>query len=265
MHPGEDLAVQQRRLTVGTLAAIGTGVVVLAMGGHAIGRAAGFDWHFIAVALLLYLLGGALLVARIRAFHPFDRFGLPNAVTLSRLGIASLFAGLAQEAALIDKPSAWVLWLFVGLAVLALVLDGIDGALARRFNISSRFGARFDMEVDALFILLLSVLAFLLDKVGAWVLLIGALRYLFVLAGHVWPVLTEPLPASWRRKTVSVVQGIFLSGVLSPLIEPPVSSWIALASLAMLSYSFAVDVVWLAARHRQRQRDAQTPGDGERA
>lgn len=265
MHPAEDLAAQQRRLTVGALAAIGTGVVVLAMGGHAIGRAAGFDWHFSAIALLLYLLGGALLVTRIRAFHPFDRFGLPNAVTLSRLGIASLFAGLAQEAALIDRPPDWVLWLFVGLAVLALVLDGIDGALARRFNLASPFGARFDMEVDALFILLLSVLVFLLDKVGAWVLLIGALRYLFVVASHAWPALSEPLPPSWRRKTVSVVQGIFLSGVLSPLIEPPLSSWIALASLAMLSYSFAVDVAWLAARHRDQEPEAQARRDGERA
>lgn len=252
-------------MTLGTLAAIGTGVVLVALGGHAIAQAAGFDWRFGTAALLLYGLGGLLLVARIRAFHPFDRFGLPNAVTLSRLGIASLFAGLALEAAFIEKPPAWVLWLFFALAVLALVLDGVDGALARRFRIASRFGARFDMEVDALFILLLSVLAFLLDKVGLWALLIGWLRYLFVMAGHVWPVLNEPLPPSWRRKSVSVIQGIALSAVLSPLIEPPYSSAIAVASLAMLSYSFAVDVVWLMARQRaaerdERQRHEREPG-----
>jgi multidrug efflux pump subunit AcrA (membrane-fusion protein) len=39
------------------------------------------------------------------------------------------------------------------------MLDGVDGWLARRHEIASRFGARFDMEVDALLILALSVLA----------------------------------------------------------------------------------------------------------
>ena len=38
-------------------------------------------------------------------------------------------------------------------------LDGVDGWLARRSGIASAFGARFDMEIDALLILVLAVLA----------------------------------------------------------------------------------------------------------
>jgi phosphatidylglycerophosphate synthase len=250
-----EISAARRRLTLGTLFAIGTGAALLALGVVLIAGRAGFDRRFAMTAAIVYLLGGATLVLRIRAFHPFDRFGLPNAVTLVRLGLSCLFAGLTLEAAF-GRPTDEVLWLFVGLAVVALVLDGIDGALARRFAIASRFGARFDMEVDALLIALLSALVFLLDKVGTWVLLIGALRYLFVLFGHVWPALTRPLPASFRRKAISVVQGIALTGLLSPAIESPLSAWIAAGALLLLGYSFAHDVIWLTRRTEAHARGA---------
>ena len=48
-----------------------------------------------------------------------------------------------------------------------------DGPAARRSGIASRFGARFDMETDALMILVLAVLAWRWDRAGAWVLLPG--------------------------------------------------------------------------------------------
>ena len=39
--------------------------------------------------------------------------------------------------------------LLVALAAVALVLDAVDGRVARRTGTVSPFGARFDMEVDA--------------------------------------------------------------------------------------------------------------------
>ena len=69
----------------------------------------------------------------------------------------------------------------VGLAVVALVLDGVDGWVARRTGTVSALGARFDMEVDAFLILVLSV--YVAGSVGPWVLAIGAARYAFWAAG----------------------------------------------------------------------------------
>ena len=40
-----------------------------------------------------------------------------------------------------------------------VLLDGVDGRLARKYGASSRFGARFDMEVDAVLICVLALLA----------------------------------------------------------------------------------------------------------
>jgi phosphatidylglycerophosphate synthase len=131
------------------------------------------------------------------------------------------------------------------LAGLILVLDGVDGWLARRGGWCSRFGARFDMETDALLILLMAALVWQLDKAGAWVLLAGAMRYGFVAAGLVLAWLRRPLPDSQRRKTVCVVQVLTLLAALAPAVPAPLSGAVAATGLGLLAWSFLADVVWL--------------------
>jgi len=138
-------------------------------------------------------------------------------------------------------------------AAIATVLDGVDGWLARRTRMESAFGARFDMETDALLIQVLAILAWQYGKAGAWVLASGLLRYLFVAAGWLWPWMQQPLFPSVRRKTICVVQIAGLTLALLPEIPPRFSSPIAALSLAALLYSFLVDTVWLWwARNRHR-------------
>ena len=43
-------------------------------------------------------------------------------------------------------------------------LDGVDGWLARRRGMSSAFGARFDMEIDALLVQVLAILVWRYGK-----------------------------------------------------------------------------------------------------
>ena len=76
-----------------------------------------------------------------------------------------------------------IAWLAVATVVVVAALDGVDGWLARRDAQASSFGARFDMETDAAFILILSVLVWQHGKAGAWVLGCGLMRYVFVAAG----------------------------------------------------------------------------------
>ena len=77
------------------------------------------------------------------------------------------------------------------------------------------------------------------------VLLIGATYYLFLVARTALPWLDRPLPASFRRKAVCVVQGASLVVLLLPFVVPPTSWAIAAAALAALAYSFGVDIVAL--------------------
>lgn len=143
----------------------------------------------------------------------------------------------------------------VALASVALALDAVDGKVARRTGTCSPLGARFDMEVDAFLILVLSVYVSL--SLGPWVLAIGVMRYAFVAAAWALPWLSAALPHSFARKTVAAVQGVALvvagAGVL-PTVIAGVAVGLALASLV---WSFGRDVVWLWLRHHQQP--AATP------
>jgi phosphatidylglycerophosphate synthase len=140
-------------------------------------------------------------------------------------------------------------WTIVGLGTLALVLDGVDGWVARRTGTTTPFGARFDMELDAALLLVLSMLAWRAGPVGAWVIGIGAMRYLFVGAGRLEPRLTADLPEDQlRRKTVCVLQGVALLVAVAPLGVSALQVGLAAATFGALVWSFGVDVAWLLRR-----------------
>jgi phosphatidylglycerophosphate synthase len=172
--------------------------------------------------------------------HPFARLGPANRVTALRAVLVSLILALVGE-----PGSDGLAGAAAALGLLVMVLDGLDGWLARRTSMVSDFGARFDMEVDALLILALSILAWRYGKAGAWILLSGLLRYLFVASGWLWSWLRAPLPSSQRGKIICVIQSAGLTATVSPLVPWPASALISAVSLGALAYSFGVDVVWL--------------------
>jgi phosphatidylglycerophosphate synthase len=178
--------------------------------------------------------------ALVRAYHPFARFGAANRMTLLRAGLVALIAGLIGEPAVPTVAAA-----AVGVAAIVEVFDGVDGWLARRDGLASAFGARFDMEIDALLIIVLAILAWQHGKAGGWVLLSGLLRYAFVVAGWLAPWVASPLPSSRRRQAICVIQIVTLAVIVSPLLPANVTSPLAAAALVALTASFLVDVVWL--------------------
>lgn len=197
---------------------------------------------FFALRAELFYIGIATLVLfGLPAHAPHRRFGPANGVTLARAVLICLLA--ARMGTALPDPSG--LWLVAGLAAVALALDGVDGWAARYSGFASRFGARFDMEADAFFVLVLSVLAWQWDRVGPWVLLIGAMRYLSWGAGKAWPWLAAPVPDSFARKAVCVIQILVLIACLLPPVTPSVATPMAAVALALLAWSFGRDIGWL--------------------
>ena len=194
---------------------------------------------FVAKTLLLFVGAAVWLGLYLPEHLPHGRLGSANHVTLARLALTALLGGMLGEA------PATVAWPAAIIAATVLLLDGVDGWLARRGGLSSAFGARSDMETGALLVLLMAALCLQVDKAGLWVLLSGAMRYLFVAAGMLWSWLRRPLPASRRRKTVCVLQVLSLLAALTPAVPAPWSGGVAAAGLLLLSYSFLVDVAWL--------------------
>jgi phosphatidylglycerophosphate synthase len=191
-------------------------------------------------AAAIFLACMAIAIVRIPLFHPFAVLGPANLVTVGRTGLVAFVMALAAEA-----PTSATAVMAVVISSVAAALDGWDGWLARQTGMSSRFGSRFDMEVDALLILILGLLVWRHEKAGGWVLLSGALRYVFVIAGWAIPWLTRELPPSLRRKTVCVIQIVGLIVAVAPVIPRPLSDVAAGGTLALLAWSFAVDVGWL--------------------
>ncbi|GGL79515.1 membrane protein [Streptomyces fumigatiscleroticus] len=220
--------------------AVGAGVQILLLTllGTAIGMGPVGWLTGLAFAIATWaVLSRALHRSRPRSFGPANRVTLGRAVLVG--GVTALVADSFQ-----DSPPVS---LFVGLTAVALILDGVDGRVARRTGTCTALGARFDMEVDAFLILVLSV--YVSMELGPWVLLIGAMRYVFVAAARVWPWLRAPLPPSTARKTVAALQGVFLLLAGADWLPGAGNAAVVLLALALLVWSFGRDVRWLW-RHR---------------
>lgn len=232
-----------RPLMLEALGVFGVIAVALAMAAPAAARLAASDWRFVVVALCVYGGIAAIAMAGLDA-HPHRRLGIANMITGFRAGLTALIAAaLVEFDRLGPGGDASLAWGLVAIVVIALALDGVDGFAARAQGTLSDFGERFDMEVDALMVLVLSVLAYASGKVGLFVILLGAMRYLYLAVHAVFPRLSTALPPSTLRKTVCVVQILALCAVMTPVIHPPASSVIALFALVLLMASFGRDLV----------------------
>ncbi|MBO0851797.1 MAG: CDP-alcohol phosphatidyltransferase family protein [Pseudonocardia sp.] len=169
--------------------------------------------------------------------------GLADLVTLARAVLVGGVVALVAD----HFPRGAPAMPLVALASVALLLDAVDGHLARRTGTVSRLGARFDMEVDAVLILVLSVQV--AATFGGWVIAVGAMRYVFAAAGLVAPWLRAELPVSLARKAVAALQGIVLLVACSGVLARPVAVVLLAVALALLGWSFGRDVGWLW-RHR---------------
>lgn len=193
-------------------------------------------------AILAWLLVCGAVAVLMRRGYPHDRIGGCNVVTLLRAALtcALLMPLLAGHAAG---------WTVAAVAGVGLVLDGVDGHLARRSGLASRFGARFDMETDAALALVLSLHVIAGTVARAEILVLGLARYAFVLAGAALPWLQADLPNRRWRKVICVIQiGALILSQL-PWLSPDQATIIAWLAALLLAGSFAADVGWLW-RHR---------------
>lgn len=178
-------------------------------------------------------------------------FGPAGAVTLARAvlvgGVTALVVDVLTAPnppllgpVVLDRPlvdTAVALPVLVGLAAVALALDAVDGAVARRTRTATRFGAGLDAELDALTLLVLSGAA--VTMFGRWVLLIGLMRYLYFAAGRVLPWLVGELPVQRSAKVVAALQGVALVVAIADVLPHRVAAVLLAAALAALGWSFA--------------------------
>jgi phosphatidylglycerophosphate synthase len=180
------------------------------------------------------------------------RLGPASRVTLTRATLVGAVAALVAQA----RHGGLPVLVVTLLASVALALDAVDGWLARRTNTVTALGARFDMEVDAFLILVLSLAA--ARDVGGWVLAIGLMRYAYVAASWWLPWLRDPVPPRYWRKVVAAIQGVTLAVVVSGVLTAVLGALALVVALALLVESFGRDV-WWQWRGRRITRPAAEP------
>ena len=178
-----------------------------------------------------------LVTARMRSDQP--AIFPADWVTLTRTLLIAGVAGLVADS--FSGPVS--VTALVTLSTVALVLDAVDGQVARRTGTATPLGARFDAEADAFLILLLSI--YVSQAYGGWVLVIGAARYALLLAGWLIPWLAAPLPPRYWGKVVAAIQGIVLTVAASGLLDRLAGMIAVAVALLLLAESFGRNVVWL--------------------
>lgn len=184
-------------------------------------------------------VGLAVAAARCAAGSGVERLGPADVVTVSRATLACAVAALVADSAVAGTVGVTL----VVLATIALAMDAIDGRVARRTRTASAFGARLDGEADAFLMLVLSV--HVARSAGTWVLAMGAVRYLFAMAGWGLPWMQAQLPARPWRKVVTATAGIALVLAASGLGPPRVTYATLGVGVLLLAESFGRDVWWL--------------------
>ncbi len=168
-----------------------------------------------------------------------ERLGPASWVTLARATLAVGVAALAADSFTNDTPVA----LLVTLAVVALALDLVDGPVARRTGTATALGARFDGEIDAFLILALSV--YVAPAYGAWVLAIGAARYVFLAGEWLLPWMRAPLPPRRWRRLVAATQGVVLTVAAAEVLPRALVQVLLAVALALLTVSVGECTWWL--------------------
>jgi phosphatidylglycerophosphate synthase len=233
------LALDPRRR--GAVLALAAGGGLLACLLLLLTRTGRIDGAATAAACTVYGFGAILLWRRLDRLET-SLFGAANLITVLRAALIALLPAFIID---FHPPEPSLGWAIVAGGSLALLLDGVDGRLARRLGQATGFGARFDMEVDAAFVLGLSALVWISGCAGGWVLLSGLMRYLWVGAGMLWPLLRCPVPPSLFRKSVCVAQLALLLAALTPCLAQPWPAALAGSGLCLLILSFGRDLVWL--------------------
>jgi len=187
-------------------------------------------WSFWPLLIAFSFLGLCILLRSVRT--------AADLVTIVRITGLVVVACSASA----DLPlAAWF-------SILALtLLDLVDGVIARRFGATEE-GAILDMEADHFTVMLLALLV-VRGGGPSWVLLVPAIRYLFVVV--MWAVgrpAHEPRPVDGDNKRGRVCCAIVVGALLAALL--PGMSWtmtVLAGGVAVLTLviSFGADALFL--------------------
>jgi CDP-diacylglycerol--glycerol-3-phosphate 3-phosphatidyltransferase len=202
-------------------------------------------WMFHPAAVAGVCWGGPLwyTARELDSVRPYRYvFGLANSITLVRGGLYALVAGFVVVP--MTTELTWVPAVCYGTGV---VLDKLDGTVARTIGEQTPLGTRLDMAFDTLGFVAAPLVAVVWGRLPVWYLSISVARYVY-LAGIRWrllrgrPVLERP--DSDLGKYLAGAQMLFITVTLVPTVPARLVLTLApvvlVPSLAVFARDFLV-------------------------
>ena len=139
---------------------------------------------------------------------------LPNAITIVRILCAPVFLWMLLADGGSDGPLRW--WAAV-LFIVAIATDGIDGYLARKYEIVTDLGKLLDPIADKVLTGFAFIGLSILVELPWWVTILVLVREVGITVHRLLVASTHVVAAAWMGKLKTVAQAVALSLALLPL------------------------------------------------
>lgn len=186
---------------------------------------------------------------------------LPNVITIVRILCAPVFLWMLLADAGAGGPLRW--WAAV-LFIVAIATDGVDGYLARRYEIVTDLGKLLDPIADKALTGVAFVGLSILGELPWWVTIVVLVREIGITVYRFVVVSDHVLAAAWMGKVKTVAQAVALSLALAPLaalVDSPVwdgAIWwlnvVTMTAAVVLTIASGIDYVVTEVRAARAKR-----------
>lgn len=182
---------------------------------------------------------------------------VPNALTVGRILITPVFGVVLLRAG--DGHDLWAGTLF-GIAALT---DQLDGWLARRWQVESRFGALADPLADKLIIGTAIVVLVLAERIPVWAFALVLLRQVVLWGARVYARGRYGFPVSRMARVSAWVLYAALTLIIVGDPGTPWPLWLFWIGIA-LALTETLPYAWVIRQHEQESRSRRETPDGKR-
>lgn len=140
---------------------------------------------------------------------------VPNTITIARIFFAPVFIWMLLAAG--DDLTSPLRWWGAIIFIVGLGTDGIDGWIARRYNVVSEFGKLMDPIADKVLTLGALVTLSILGELPWWVTILIAIREIGITVYRFAMLSDHVIAASAAGKLKTIMQFVAISLALLPL------------------------------------------------
>jgi CDP-diacylglycerol--glycerol-3-phosphate 3-phosphatidyltransferase len=169
-----------------------------------------------------------------------SNWSAPNIITIVRIFFAPAFIWLLLISQ--DSPSDPARWWAAGLFVVGMATDGVDGFIARRYNLITDLGKILDPIADKVLTGGALIGLSLIGELPWWVTILILVREVGITVFRFAVLSKRVIPASRGGKLKTVFQFLAITSALLPL-QGLWGDWVNTLNIVLMSIAFALTIV----------------------